>query len=51
MRVVFRVAVVFGGEKILSYGGDAGGGGCEKGGEVGCHCRAMPLVGGLYLAL
>jgi len=37
MSVIFCIAIVFRGEKILSYGGDAGGGGCEEGGEVGCH--------------
>jgi hypothetical protein len=38
MSVVFCIAIVFRREEILSYGGDAGGCGCEEGGEVGCHC-------------
>jgi hypothetical protein len=49
--VVFCVAVIFRREEILSYGGDAGGCGCEEGGEVRCHCGVMPPVGGKYLAL
>jgi hypothetical protein len=44
--VVFCVAVIFRREEILSYGGDAGGCGCEEGGEVRCHCGVMPPVGG-----
>ena len=51
MGVVFGVAVVFGGEEILLDGGDAGSGGCEEGGEVGCHCGVVPLVSGEGFAL
>ena len=40
MCIIFCIAVVFGGEEILPDGGDAGGGSCEEGGEVGCHIAA-----------
>lgn len=46
MGVIFCVAVVLGGEEILPYRCDAGGGGREEGGEVGrCH-RQGEAAGG-----
>lgn len=44
MSVIFCVAVILGGKEILSYRSDAGGGGCEEGGEVGGHCGVTPTA-------
>lgn len=38
MGIIFCVAVILRGEKILADRGYTRGGGCEEGGEVGRHC-------------
>lgn len=39
MGVFGDIAVILGGEEILAEGGDAGGGGCEEGGDTGSPGR------------